>query len=441
MIPDLNYGAMAAASLWFLVLFGLSMILRQKGFQTESTRKLVHIGGGSATLFFPWVFHTLWEATLLCLAFAGLLLWGKTTSLMDGVHQIRRISHGAFLFPPAILLTLAYGKSEPLFCTAALGVLSYADALAALVGQKWGKWKLSIHEGRKTVEGCIAFGIAAFTVLSLCLILGSDLNLAKILLISAYAALILSLLELIAWRGWDNLILPLMCLYILQRISTKSTEVVLADLSLLSLCLGVFLIGLRGTRLAPTARLALGLASYGAWRLMDWPWALPLLGAALLYKYARMGKSRPGHLQVAPIFWGLSPLLLWIFWGNQNYGQQNELWVRPYTLSCAILLSIASLREAQIRKISPGLGAVCGLGLGGLCSLMCLYYSPIDLPVLFEYGQLLLGMIAAMLIEYFWQKRRLALGLERAKHWILRAGLYALVASSLETLFLWKTLL
>lgn len=426
MIAAFNWTAMALSSMWFILLFVWSYWARSRGISTEWTRKGVHMGGGTATLFFPWVFESLWEPSLLCLAFASILILSRCLGAMPAIHAIGRPSYGAYLFPPAVLGTLAYGQAlqNPLYSTLGLAVLSYADAGAALVGKSLGKWRYAIHEGRKSMEGSLTFWVVSSVILALGL--GLFTPLSPLLWISAalYAGLLLSAMEMMAWRGLDNLILPLATVYILERICSKTPLVALLDLTLILFCLAFAITWLRTTRLPWATRAALGTLVYGALRLMDWPWALPIFLALFAFRFAHMGQSRPGKLQVAPIFWGVLPLILWIFVANQHYGYWDFWYFLPYLMCCTGLWTLALHREAQVRQFKQKWRhGVAVLGPIGVLCPSALYYTHNPYSLLYIGLAIFASSSIALYLEIQWEKARMQQGLEKAKHWLPRAGL------------------
>jgi phytol kinase len=88
-------------------------------------------------------------------------------------------------------------------------VLTFADAVAALVGVRYGQHKYQATGGRKSIEGSSAFFLAAFFSAHVPLLLASDLGRPETLLIGITFGLLLTMVEAVAWSGLDNLFIPI----------------------------------------------------------------------------------------------------------------------------------------------------------------------------------------------------------------------------------------
>ena len=86
------------------------------------------------------------------------------------------------------------------------------DAVAAIVGQKFGKHKLNgkMIEGTKSVEGSIGMAITAFVSLLPVLLFMSSLPWHVSVVIALVVAPIASLTELFTKGGWDTVTVPTM---------------------------------------------------------------------------------------------------------------------------------------------------------------------------------------------------------------------------------------
>ena len=91
------------------------------------------------------------------------------------------------------------------------------DAVAAIVGKKFGKHKLQgkMIEGVKSVEGCVGMAITSFLCTLPVLLTMSGLPWYVSLLFSALIAPIASLTELYTKKGFDTVTVPLVSALIL----------------------------------------------------------------------------------------------------------------------------------------------------------------------------------------------------------------------------------
>lgn len=193
---------------------GLRTYRRACSAPPETVRKLLHVGMGMATLPFPWLFSAPWPVIVLAGLFVpGLLALRRSPALQrvlgGAIDGVNRPSHGEIYFPLGICAVFLLSTNDPLlFCVPVL-ILSLADAAAALIGTRYGLLVYGPPDGRKSVEGSAAFLIAAFLSTHLPLLLFSETGRVESLLIALAVALGATLIEALARRGLDNLLVPL----------------------------------------------------------------------------------------------------------------------------------------------------------------------------------------------------------------------------------------
>jgi len=88
-------------------------------------------------------------------------------------------------------------------------MLALADTAAALIGERYGRTQFHSAGGPKSLEGTIAFFFTAFFCVHIPVLLWSGAGRLETLLISVNLSVMVMLAEAAAWRGLDNLIIPL----------------------------------------------------------------------------------------------------------------------------------------------------------------------------------------------------------------------------------------
>ena len=115
------------------------------------------------------------------------------------------------------------------------------------------------------------------------LLLMTSIGRAETLLISLTAGFIIMLLEAIAWRGQDNLIIPVGMYFLLTVFSPLTTsELLVRFLVILGFVIFVVLWRKR-TTLSDSAVLLCALAGYAVWGFWGWFWLMPLALCFLIY--------------------------------------------------------------------------------------------------------------------------------------------------------------
>ncbi|MBW4560603.1 MAG: phosphatidate cytidylyltransferase [Mojavia pulchra JT2-VF2] len=187
------------------------------------TRKVIHVGAGM------WVFGVLllfnhWEIGILpFITFIGvnyLLYRYRVIGAMDTEDS----SPGTVYF--AISVTLLFGllwrPSGPVdsvpIAVAGVMAMTWGDALAALIGRRFGQHKYQVGNSVRSWEGSLAMFLASTTVIFLVLLLLPDSSLSplavsfgvdKAILAAVFSGVFATLAEGVSPHGTDNLSVPL----------------------------------------------------------------------------------------------------------------------------------------------------------------------------------------------------------------------------------------
>ena len=175
----------------------------------EALRKLVHVLVGSFVASWPWLMN--WQyIRLISVAFLLTVIINRRYKIFHALHTVKRKSYGDICFALGIGASALLTSSKVYFSIAIIS-LALADAVAALVGEKYGtNWAYKVFGQKKTVIGSMAFWISIMWILGIGLALGS--------IASPYSNYILALIlippvatlaENIFPYGLDNLAVPL----------------------------------------------------------------------------------------------------------------------------------------------------------------------------------------------------------------------------------------
>ncbi|MEO1132395.1 MAG: phosphatidate cytidylyltransferase [Cyanobacteria bacterium J06639_1] len=204
-------------ALWLAAVFGLAELLRSRQVDGELVRKIVHIGVGNIIVL-AWVLGVPRSLGIaVSVAFSGVALLSYRVKLLQSLNGVDRQSFGTFFYALSIALAIAWFWLPGLKVCAVIGVLvmTWGDALAALVGQKWGRHSYELAGIRKSWEGSLTMWGASTTAIALVLGLSqaawacSPLSLTWIGAIAIGIGAIAAVLESLSWRGIDNITVPL----------------------------------------------------------------------------------------------------------------------------------------------------------------------------------------------------------------------------------------
>lgn len=306
----------------------------------ELTRKLLHIGMGLVTLSFPWLFNTVWPVLLLaCISALGLMalkfykpLQRHLGGVIDGIE---RKSMGEIYFPLAVGLLFLFSEGNALLFCIPMLILTLADAVAALIGVRYGRLHYTTGEGEKSAEGSTAFFTVAFLSTHIPLLLFTTTGRAQTLLIALILGLLVMLVEAIALAGSDNLFIPmggflLLKTFLAMDVTALSIRlVVTVALVCFALCWG------RRTTLNGSALIGAALVGYLTWTLGDWRW---LLAALIVFiSYSQFLPSTGRVHCINSVINVASAGLFWLFLAG--FLERPEF-LYPYTVAFAANLAI-----------------------------------------------------------------------------------------------------
>jgi phytol kinase len=407
----------------------------------ELVRKLLHIGMGLTALTFPWLFTSPWPVLLLAaITVPGLLLFRRVKTLkrqlggvIDGVERTESL--GEIYFPLGVAALFLLSGGEPLRYSIPLLLLALGDAVAALVGVRYGLLHYTTLEGHKSAEGSLAFFIVAFFSAHIPLLLFSQTGRAETLLISLILGFLLMMVEAIAWHGLDNLLIPVVGFLLLNTfLEMNVTELVIRLCLTLALVIFVFL-WRRQAYLNDSALFSAALIGYLSWTLADWRWFLSpfivFIGHIFLASARQLvilGRWDGSVAQLKQIFQAppstlprKNPAKLYNIYAVLSVGSGGLLWLLvftllhrqelryPFTLAYAAqlaLLVMITLRD-QEQHISP----LWLLGHAVFWGWLCLFVPYVlvegfSSSVLSQVLVALFGVVLAALTFYYLQPVR-----------------------------------
>jgi len=215
--------------LMFIFLVGISLLLlfiellyRRLELKGEYTRKLAHFTGTLSTITFPYIFESHFYVLAMALFFFLVLFISRNNTYLRSIHDIDRISAGSYFLPAAIYITylIADKADSMLLFILPMLILAICDPAAGIMGinlQQYNhKIKLFGHELQKTWLGSLTFFVSCF-IISIVALYFNQMHLGlRIFEISALIAFVTAIVEMLSWKGSDNLFIPLSALGVLM---------------------------------------------------------------------------------------------------------------------------------------------------------------------------------------------------------------------------------
>lgn len=180
----------------------------------EASRKFVHITVGSFVALWPLLLS--WQQIIiLSLLLVAAVAVSRQFNIFKAIHAVERPTWGELYFGASVGI-IAVATRDPAIYAVALLHMSLADGLAAVVGDKYGKkTTYKVFGAKKSQVGTTTF-LAVSAAILVAYSIQQEVNLGLWLAVIVGGS---ALLENVAVRGLDNLLIPLYVAAVLQAVS------------------------------------------------------------------------------------------------------------------------------------------------------------------------------------------------------------------------------
>ena len=203
--------ALIISYVYVFAMIGIGEGLRKwRGYSTEFTRKLIHISVGmwafgTVLLFQHWYF-----AIIPPLSFVVLNYISYRGEIFKSVETGEKGNLGTVYFPISFAIIICLFWERPNLLVASLMPMTWGDALAAVLGRRYGQRKYSVLGSTRSVEGSLAMFIFSWLSVFLALLLLPPLGWQASLLYALAVAVFATLVEALSPWHMDNLTVPLL---------------------------------------------------------------------------------------------------------------------------------------------------------------------------------------------------------------------------------------
>jgi phytol kinase len=334
----------------------------------EHTRKAVHVGMGTIATALPWLFAgtapVLALAGGLALVFVALKLFARRSALGEAMHDVGRDSRGDLYFAISVALLWLLARGDRLLFVVPVLVLTLGDATAALVGRRFGRRFFDDRHAGKSFEGSEALVLVTLLSVAAPLTLAGRTTPMAALLTAATLAVLVTLLEAMAWHGLDNVFVPIGAFLLLRTSIDLDTPSLTWRLVAAVACLGVVALARTRTTLRDAALAGAALAGYLVWALAGWWWLLPPLALFAVYTwlFPRLRASSAREHDLHAVAGVMLPALGWLFAGRLFDGVNAFV---PYAATFVAQMAMIGVVDASARRRtdSPFLPLVLGCAL------------------------------------------------------------------------------
>jgi dolichol kinase len=181
-----------------------------RNYTVDFTRKFIHIAVGMWAYGTVLLFERREFAIIPPLAFIGINAFSYWQGTFKAMETGERGQLGTVYFPLSFSIIVWFLWDQPHLLVASLMPMTWGDALASVIGQRFGKRWYSIQESRRSLEGSITMFFAGWlaTLIPLILLPSSEIGFATAVGSAALTAFAAALIEAASPWGIDNLTVP-----------------------------------------------------------------------------------------------------------------------------------------------------------------------------------------------------------------------------------------
>jgi phytol kinase len=347
--------AAAIAGALLVVLGVLRALASWKRIDGEVLRKAMHVALGASALTYPWLFRSITPPLLIAASTLSVLLGlrflpSARARLGGVVHGVKRASEGDLWFPVSVVVVFWLASGNAVLYVIPILTLTLADAFAALVGSRYGHMRYDTLEGdQKSAEGSIAFFLIAFFAAHVPLLVYTSVGRTESLLIGLTFGFLVMLLEAVAWRGLDNLFIPVGGFFLLRSYLPLPARALAIVLAMTIAMFSVVVLLRRRRTLSDGAALAAVLVGYLTWIAGGWRWIVPPLvffvSYTVLWPRLEQVRERPHRLGAVLAVPGSA--LLWLALAS-TLGQTVAYFA--YTLTLAANLGFVGVTWFRVMR-------------------------------------------------------------------------------------------
>ena len=214
--------------LYFIVMASTALLCRYLFcIPNEVFRKTLHMILVFSLIVFTMVFDTWYIAAIVAIGFAIvvypiLVLLERIKGYSQFVTERKKGELKSSLLLVFFMFSIVIGVCWGIFndrylVLASIFAWGFGDAIAALVGKKYGKHKLKgkYLDGRKSVEGSFSMFVTSWISVLIVLIARGNLSILSCIGIAFVVAIVSMMTELYSKEGMDTIICPLSAMVVL----------------------------------------------------------------------------------------------------------------------------------------------------------------------------------------------------------------------------------
>jgi dolichol kinase len=191
---------------YIMAMIGIAEGLRRwRHYGSDLSRKFIHIAVGMYSVIAVTIFDQREWAIIPPAAFIIINFLDWKYGILKAMTSSDRSNLGTVYFPISFVIIIWLFWERPALLVGSLMPMTWGDALAAVIGRRYGRRQYTVLNSTRSLEGSLVmFGASALSTWLALALLGADTSLGMALVTAAGA----SLAESISPWGLDNLTVP-----------------------------------------------------------------------------------------------------------------------------------------------------------------------------------------------------------------------------------------
>jgi dolichol kinase len=207
-----DYTALVLSYVYVFGVIALAELLRRVGKRpVDFTRKFIHVGVGMWVVPTALLFETWYLALIPPASFVVINAISYLRGTFGSMETEDRGNLGTIFFPISFGALVYYFWPQPVLMVASMMPLTWGDAMAAILGRRYGHYRFTIGGRTRSVEGSVAMLFWSWVTTSLALFIMPNLagkpaiHWLLALIYGGAVAVVCTLVEALTPWGIDNL--------------------------------------------------------------------------------------------------------------------------------------------------------------------------------------------------------------------------------------------
>lgn len=212
--------ALVLSFVYVFAAIGIAEGMRKwREYSTDFTRKFIHITVGMWSVGMVLLFEQWYMAIIPPASFIVINYISYRQETFKAMETGEKGNLGTIYFPFSFCVIIALLWSRPNLLVASLMPMTWGDAMAAVLGTRYGQFRYTVWGSTRSLEGSVSMLLFSFVATFLALWLFPPLALGLSLFYALVVAVLATLVEAVTPWHLDNLTVPLISMVTLYLLA------------------------------------------------------------------------------------------------------------------------------------------------------------------------------------------------------------------------------